>query len=63
MGRLHGGARLLDIVWSACPVTIPVEERAAIRRALFTAILDEEEGQLTRIPDLIVALREELGIA
>lgn len=63
MGRLHGGARLLDIVWSACPVTIPVEERAAIRHALFTAILDEEEGQLTRIPDLIVALREELGIA
>jgi hypothetical protein len=35
---------LLDIVWSACPVPVPADERAAIRRALFTAILDEEAG-------------------
>ncbi|RVU03345.1 patatin-like protein [Novosphingobium umbonatum] len=62
IGRLHGAARLLDIVWSSCPVPIPAEERAGLRRALFNAILDEEQAQLTRIPELMVALRQELGI-
>jgi len=61
-GRLHGADRLTDIVLSALPgpLTVPV---AAFKRALFEAILDEEEARLTHQAALIIQLRAELAAA
>ncbi|UZK66906.1 patatin-like protein [Sphingomonas sp. M1-B02] len=62
-GRLHGADRLIDIVLS----TVPIESRlpgagvAAIKRAAFHAILDEEETKLSAIPGLFKELRAEIG--
>jgi patatin-related protein len=59
-GRLHGADRLTDIILSALPgpLTTPVPE---LKRALFEAILDEEEGRLTSQGELIAQLRREIG--
>jgi patatin-related protein len=59
-GRLHGADRLTDIILSALPgpLTTPVPE---LKRALFEAILDEEEGRLTSQGELIAQIRREIG--
>ncbi|WP_066795391.1 patatin-like protein [Sphingomonas soli] len=62
-GRLHGADRLIDIVISTLLVeSRPGEARiAAIKRAAFHAILDEEEPRLRAIPKLFEELRAEIG--
>ncbi|HTH28521.1 MAG TPA: patatin-like protein [Sphingobium sp.] len=59
-GRLHGADRLTDILLSAlpAPLTTPVAE---LKRALFEAILDEEEGRLASQGELIGQIRREIG--
>lgn len=61
-GRLHGADRLVDIVHSALePDTRLCDARIAqIKRALFHAILDEEEPRLSAIPALFAQLRAEI---
>ncbi len=59
-GRLHGGERLLDIVVSTLDEPL---DRAAMRRfkrAVFHAVLDEEESRLTADPKLIERVRAEV---
>jgi patatin-related protein len=62
-GRLHGAERMIDITVSTLPA--PVRMRpgrvAAIKRAAFLAILDEEEPRLTAIRPLFADLRREIG--
>jgi hypothetical protein len=62
-GRLHGADRLIDIVVSTLPDTMPLAQDriAAIKRAAFLAILDEEEPKLTHISALFSELRREIG--
>lgn len=58
-GRLHGADRLVDIVLSALPNAKGIDA-TAIKRALFVAILDEEEARLPRQKEQIMQLRTEL---
>ncbi|MEG3175670.1 patatin-like protein [Sphingomonas sp. RB3P16] len=62
-GRLHGAERLIDIVLSALEPTMTLKagRAAAIKRAAFLAILDEESEKLTAIPGLFETLRREVG--
>ncbi len=62
-GRLHGAERMIDICVSTLPPTVRMKAGrvAAIKRAAFRAILDEEEPRLTAIPALIATLRVEVG--
>jgi patatin-related protein len=62
-GRLHGADRLVDIVLSTLPAhrTLPPGVAAELKRDLFRAILDEEQGRLTAVPSLIYKLRAEIG--
>ena len=62
-GRLHGAERLIDILVSTLPPgkSLDPGRLAAIKRAAFSAILDEEQDRLTAIPDLIAQLRTEIG--
>jgi len=62
-GRLHGAERMIDIVISTLPEAsrLRAGRVAAIKRAAFRAILDEEEERLTHSPGLVAALRGELG--
>ncbi|WP_203311025.1 patatin-like protein [Sphingomonas beigongshangi] len=62
-GRLHGAERMIDICISTLPPNVRMRagRAAAIKRAAFRAILDEEEGRLTAIPALIASLRREIG--
>jgi len=62
-GRLHGAERLIDIVASALPASMPVDPAllASTKRALFLAILDEEAPRLAHMASLIAALRTELA--
>ena len=62
-GRLHGAERMIDIAVSALPATVRMKPGrvAAIKRAAFVAILDEEEARLTSIPTLFAELRAEIG--
>lgn len=62
-GRLHGADRLIDIVLSTLPAAAALapDRVAAIKRAAFIAILDEEESKLTAIPALFRELRAEIG--
>lgn len=62
-GRLHGAERLIDIIVSTLPATMQMKPGriAAIKRAAFVAILDEEEPKLTQIGALIASLRREIG--
>jgi patatin-related protein len=61
-GRLHGADRLIDIVTSTLPEEscLAAEHIAALKRAAFLSILDQEEGRLTRIAPLIAQLRTEI---
>lgn len=62
-GRLHGADRLIDIVLSVLPVhrRLPPGRTAEMKRALFHAILAEEESRLTSVPRLFTQLRGEIG--
>ena len=62
-GRLHGAERMIDICVSTLPAPVRMKPGrvAAIKRAAFRAILDEEEPRLTAIPALIAELRAEVG--
>ncbi|USU05856.1 patatin-like protein [Sphingomonadaceae bacterium OTU29LAMAA1] len=62
-GRLHGAERMIDICVSTLPASVRMKAGrvAAIKRAAFHAILDEEEPRLTAIPSLIASLRREVG--
>jgi patatin-related protein len=62
-GRLHGAERMIDLVVSTLPEgeTFDAGEVAAIKRAAFLAILDEEEPQLKVDPELIAGLRLEIS--
>ncbi|AXJ96648.1 MULTISPECIES: patatin-like protein [unclassified Sphingomonas] len=62
-GRLHGAERMIDICVSTLPASVRMRAGrvAAIKRAAFHAILDEEEPRLTAIPALIASLRREIG--
>ena len=62
-GRLHGAERMIDITVSTLPSSVRMKPGrvAAIKRAAFLAILDEEEGRLSAIPSLFADLRREIG--
>jgi patatin-related protein len=62
-GRLHGADRLIDIVASTLPVgrTLRPGAIAGMKRDLFRAILAEERGRLTHVPELFEALEKEIG--
>ncbi|MEG3122734.1 patatin-like protein [Sphingomonas sp. GB1N7] len=62
-GRLHGAERMIDIIVSTLPdkVRLKPGRVAAVKRAAFIAILDEEEAKLTAVPGLIEGLRREIG--
>ncbi|WP_033075282.1 patatin-like protein [Sphingopyxis sp. MWB1] len=64
-GRLHGADRLIDIVASSVTGegALDSQERAALKRRAFHAILDEEAGRLPRIAALIDELRGEIDPA
>ncbi|MCE7797643.1 patatin-like protein [Sphingobium sufflavum] len=59
-GRLHGADRLVDIILSAVPPGSAIDV-AGVKRALFNAILDEEEERLPGQTALIASLRTELA--
>ena len=56
-GRLHAVERLFSIVASAASTPIDGDALDALLCRAFTAILDEEEERLTRVPDLFSELR------
>ncbi len=62
-GRLHGAERMIDITVSTLPPSVRMKPGrvAAIKRAAFVAILDEEEPRLTAIRALFAELRAEIG--
>jgi patatin-related protein len=62
-GRLHGAERMIDITVSTLPAATCLKPGrvAAIKRAAFRAILDEEEPRLLAIPALIASVRAEVG--
>ncbi|TXC71006.1 patatin-like protein [Sphingomonas ginsenosidivorax] len=62
-GRLHGAERMIDITVSTLPSSVRMKPGrvAAIKRAAFIAILDEEEPRLTAIRALFAELRTEIG--
>ncbi len=62
-GRLHGAERLIDIIVSTLPANMRMKAGrvAAVKRAAFIAILDEEEPKLAEIGGLIASLRTEIG--
>jgi patatin-related protein len=62
-GRLHGAERMIDIIVSALPGPgrLKPGRVAAIKRAAFHAVLDEEEPRLLAIAPLIAQLRGEIG--
>jgi len=62
-GRLHGAERMIDIVVSTLPSSARMKPGrvAAIKRAAFRAILDEEEPRLRAIGRVIDTIRAEVG--
>ena len=62
-GRLHGADRLIDIVASTLPAGSNLQPGAVagIKRDIFRAILAEERGRLTHVPELFEALEREIG--
>ena len=62
-GRLHGAERVIDIAVSTLPRTVRMKPGrvAAVKRAAFLAILDEEEPRLATIAALFAKLRAEIG--
>lgn len=61
-GRLHGAERMVDLVASALPsgMVLDEAERAQFKREAFLAVLDEEEGRLQADPGLVAAVRTEV---
>ena len=61
-GRLHGADRLIDIVISALPdgATLGPGVVSQLKKDAFRAILDDERGRLTAIPDLFDELDREI---
>jgi patatin-related protein len=60
-GRLHGAERMIDIVSSTQTPPLPVHAINAFKHRIFLAILDEEKGRLTHIPELFDSLRREIA--
>lgn len=62
-GRLHGADRLVDIVLSTLPAHrhLPPGAVAELKRALFHAIMDEEQARLSSVPKLFEQIRAEIG--
>ena len=62
-GRLHGADRLIDIVASTLPTGSNLQPGAiaGLKRDIFRAILAEERGRLTHVPELFEALAKEIG--
>jgi patatin-related protein len=62
-GRLHGADRLIDIVISALPegATLGPGVVSQLKKDAFRAILDDERGRLTAIPDLFDELDREIA--
>src|SRR3546814_1018758 len=62
-GRLHGAERMIDIIVSTLPATARMKPGrvAAIKRAAFHAILDEEQDRLGAVGNLIDVIRQEVG--
>jgi patatin-related protein len=62
-GRLHGAERMVDITVSTLPAGTRLRPGrvAAIKRALFRAILDEEASRLGAVATLVESLRAEIG--
>jgi patatin-related protein len=62
-GRLHGADRLIDLVLSTLPAhrRLPPGRAGELKRALFRAILDEEQDRLAAVPRLFEQLRREIG--
>jgi patatin-related protein len=60
-GRLHGADRLIDIVASTAATTVPQDIVDGFKRALFTAILEEESRRLTAIAPLFETLSQEIA--
>jgi patatin-related protein len=62
-GRLHGAERMIDITVSTLDAAnrLAPARVAAIKRAAFHAILDEEADKLTAVPELIASIRREIG--
>ncbi|GIX16925.1 MAG: hypothetical protein KatS3mg119_1111 [Rhodothalassiaceae bacterium] len=60
-GRLTGAERLVDIVASAAPEAAAGLDLAAIKQAVFQAILDEEEPHLPLVGTLIAELRQRVA--
>jgi len=62
-GRLHGAERMIDIAVSALPrhARMRPGRVAALKRAAFHAILDEEAPRLSTATQMIASLRREVG--
>ncbi len=62
-GRLHGAERLIDITLSTLPADMGIAPSriAAMKQAIFDAILDEEALRCAAITPLIVQLRLEVA--
>ena len=59
-GRLHGAERMADLIYSTLDGPIDETELLTLKRRLFLAILDEEDGRLKAEPDLVERLRAEV---
>ncbi|MEH6756019.1 MAG: patatin-like protein [Parasphingorhabdus sp.] len=61
-GRLHGAERMIDILLSTVVESKRPDEVKTLefKKTIFRAILDEEEGRLTRVAPLITSLRKEI---
>ncbi|MFV0645650.1 MAG: patatin-like protein [Sphingomonadaceae bacterium] len=59
-GRLHGAERMVDLVFSTVPNMDDDQKIRRFKRALFLAILSEEEGRLRAEPGLIRQIRREV---
>ena len=61
-GRLHGAERMIDLIASALPKGMLMDEGelAAFKRQAFLAVLDEEEDRLKADPGLVSGIRAEL---
>jgi Protein of unknown function (DUF3376) len=60
-GRLHGAERMIDIVLSTNTQALPIHAVNAFKHRMFLAILDEERGRLTQIPQLFDTLQREIS--
>lgn len=61
-GRLHGAERMIDILLSTLPHAKRPDAAKTLefKKTLFRAIIDEEEGRLSKIGPLILSLRKEI---